>query len=258
MKRIIGALLAVVMAVGLFTVATGADSIEKTAKKTISIGSSYTLSIPAYDAGETLDVKIVMPKTGNLTLAYTHYAAEIAWNLFDENGHVKQTSKSSTSAGESTWTDGNWPYKYLWNNLDNGMFVTKWNSISEKAIGDVTYKLDKGTYYFRFSRTNEGISDLKLKITAKDLDGKTIGGTTTSTEKAAKSVVLTVSLEKGKTLQLGTAVTPSDSTSAVTWTSSNTSVASVSKGTITAKAKGTATITCKVGDVSAKIKVKVT
>ncbi|MBE6700396.1 MAG: CHAP domain-containing protein [Ruminococcaceae bacterium] len=58
-----------------------------------------------------------------------------------------------------------------------------------------------------------------------------------------------VTLEVGATESLTATVKPSNATNkAVTWTSSNTSVASVSNGVITAKAAGTATITVKTAD----------
>ena len=72
-------------------------------------------------------------------------------------------------------------------------------------------------------------------------------------------VVTSISLSKssatiavGSTLQLTYSVTPSDATNqAVTWTSSNTAVATVSSGgLVTAKARGTATITATTTDGS--------
>lgn len=53
-----------------------------------------------------------------------------------------------------------------------------------------------------------------------------------------------VSLETGKTQQLSTVLTPSSAYTEITWTSSNSSIASVDeKGSVTANAAGTATIT---------------
>lgn len=61
---------------------------------------------------------------------------------------------------------------------------------------------------------------------------------------------------KGKTYALKATVTGTNKT--VSWSSSNASVASVDKnGKVTAKTKGTATITAKVDDVSASCKVTV-
>ncbi|MDO5425335.1 MAG: GDSL-type esterase/lipase family protein [Eubacteriales bacterium] len=67
-----------------------------------------------------------------------------------------------------------------------------------------------------------------------------------------------VSLKKGETFQLKTTLSPVTSIQKVTYKSSDTSVASVSsKGKITAKKKGTATITVKAGKKSVKVKVTV-
>ena len=65
-----------------------------------------------------------------------------------------------------------------------------------------------------------------------------------------------LTLTKGKTYTLKTTVTGTNKT--VSWSSSNSSVASVDKnGKVTAKTKGTATITAKVDGVSASCKVTV-
>ncbi len=65
---------------------------------------------------------------------------------------------------------------------------------------------------------------------------------------------ISASIEKGKTLQLKATVTPDNATNkAVTWTSSNTKIATVSStGKVTAKAAGTVTITCTAKDGSGK------
>lgn len=61
-----------------------------------------------------------------------------------------------------------------------------------------------------------------------------------------------ITLEKDKTHQLTATITPSNATDkSVTWSSSNTTVATVSSsGLVTAKSPGTATITCKANDGS--------
>lgn len=68
-----------------------------------------------------------------------------------------------------------------------------------------------------------------------------------------------VTLKKGKTFKLKAEIYPSDATiKDVTWSSSNKSIATVSKsGKITAKKKGTVTITCKTKNGGYKIKCKV-
>ena len=67
-----------------------------------------------------------------------------------------------------------------------------------------------------------------------------------------------LSLTKGNTATLTATVTPSGSSDSVTWTSSNTSVATVSDGVVTAVGNGSATITAKAGSKSATCSVTVT
>ena len=60
-----------------------------------------------------------------------------------------------------------------------------------------------------------------------------------------------LTLVKGNSATLSATVSPSNATNRnVTWSSSNTSVATVSSGVVTAKAAGTATITCTAADGS--------
>lgn len=67
-----------------------------------------------------------------------------------------------------------------------------------------------------------------------------------------------VTLTEGETIKLNATVSPENATDkTVTWTSSNTSVAIVNDGIVTAVSPGTATITAKVGDYTAKCIVNV-
>ena len=79
---------------------------------------------------------------------------------------------------------------------------------------------------------------------------------TTPVKPSVKLNRTSLTLTKGKTYTLKTTVTGTNK--AVTWSSSNSKVASVDKnGKVTAKTKGTATITAKVDGVSASCKVTV-
>ena len=79
---------------------------------------------------------------------------------------------------------------------------------------------------------------------------------TTLVKPSVKLDKTNLTLTKGKTYTLKTTVTGTNK--AVSWSSSNSSVASVDKnGKVTAKTKGTATITAKVDGVSASCKVTV-
>ena len=69
----------------------------------------------------------------------------------------------------------------------------------------------------------------------------------------------TVSLKVKKKLSLTATVAPVTSKQKVTYSTSNKSIATVNaKGVITAKKKGTVTITVKSGKKKVKVKVKVT
>ena len=67
-----------------------------------------------------------------------------------------------------------------------------------------------------------------------------------------------LNMKKGENATLTATVTPNDSTDSVTWTSSNTAVATVSNGMVTAVGNGSATITAKAGSKSAICSVTVT
>ena len=67
-----------------------------------------------------------------------------------------------------------------------------------------------------------------------------------------------LSLNKGNTATLTATVTPNDSSDSVVWSSSNTSVVTVSNGVVTAVGNGSATITAKAGSKSATCSVTVT
>ena len=86
--------------------------------------------------------------------------------------------------------------------------------------------------------------------------GKTVSSAVTVKQLATGISVspTTANVDVGKTTQLSATVTPSNtSNKGVTWTSSNTGVATVSSsGLVTAKAVGTATITVKTSDGSNK------
>lgn len=250
MKKRISMILAMVTLFSLFMFSTGAEGIEKTAKTELKIGKSYNLSIPIKD--EAKDYKIIMPKTGNLKLKYTNYTQEMAWNLFDSIGAEVPATNYNASAGtinRSTYNNSTY-YSGYYNSLTGNIYYTNWNDVSEKGVGEVTYKIEKGTYYLRITRNNVGIGDLKLSLSAKDLDGNTIKSTTSTVTSAS----LSITLSEGETIQLGTVLTPTDVKETVSWKSSKSSVASVSSnGKVTAKEKGKTTITMKVDSISLKI-----
>ena len=96
---------------------------------------------------------------------------------------------------------------------------------------------------------------LSLAVTALALAAyENKGGNPNEGEKTVASVTLnhaTASLAVGDTLRLTATVAPDSATNkAVTWASSNTTVATVSSGLVTAKAEGSANITVTTQDGS--------
>ncbi len=110
-----------------------------------------------------------------------------------------------------------------------------WNSTTQKITGDYNFDLTKGTYYVCFAQSwRECTGNYEFSV---------------SSDVAVTGIKLnktSLSLEKGETATISATITPSNATDKkVTWTTSNSSVASVNNGKITAKAVGTARITAK-------------
>ena len=103
----------------------------------------------------------------------------------------------------------------------------------------------------------------KAKVTITLASGKKQVINVTVQKTAVKTTKITgiaskATLKKGKKLTLKPVISPITSLQKVTYTTSNKKVATVTaKGVITAKKKGTATITVKSGSKSKKIKIKV-
>lgn len=140
-----------------------------------------------------------------------------------------------------------------------------------KATMTPSYTTDSVTW--KSSNTSVATVSSAGKVTGKATGTATITATTTSGKTATCKVTITnipatkvtlssssVTLAVGNTKALTASLTPTNSTDSVKWTSSNTSVATVnSSGKITAKGKGTATITAMAtSGETAKCTVKVT
>ena len=117
-------------------------------------------------------------------------------------------------------------------------------AIGDETTAELSYKVTKGTYYLRLFKNKSDTGTISMTATYPQ-----------GSSNEGKISCLSLDLKKGGTLQLG-AVMAVDGN--VTWTSSKTSVASVSStGKVTAKGTGTAVITAKSGKNSVKVQIKV-
>ena len=128
-------------------------------------------------------------------------------------------------------------------------------SVSKKEI---TSNLLKRYVRFRFTKKNSLTAPTAFSVSIQEIEimgaqngeNQTPGDTTISLNKTS------LTLEVGQEETLTATVTPSGT--AVTWTSSDNTVASVDNGKVTAKKAGTATITATAGGKSATATVTVT
>ena len=154
--------------------------------------------------------------------------------------------------------------------VDGGVKIS-WNKVNGAEKYRVYYKSRKGwtrladttSTSYTDSKVSSGkaytytvrcINSSANKFTSGyDAKGVTV---TTPVKPSVKLDRTSLTLTKGKTYTLKTTVTGTNK--AISWSSSNSSVASVDKnGKVTAKTKGNATITAKVDGVSASCKVTV-
>lgn len=107
---------------------------------------------------------------------------------------------------------------------------------------EMAITLNKGTYYFAFYRAYKGAEYSFITEYAPSIN--------------YPSIQLTLSMNKGDSLKLGTVIEPKKAASKLKWTSSDKSVAGVSsKGTVKAKKIGTATVTASCNGSKIRIKI---
>lgn len=154
---------------------------------------------------------------------------------------LSKSTASLTVGGSTTLTATVSPttasQTVTWTSSNTGVATVSSGKITAKSVGTVT-------------------------ITAKSADGK-VSATckVTVTYADAASIALsktTLNLTKGNTSTLTATVYPTTANQNVTWSSSNTSVATVSSGKITAVSAGSATITAKSADGKASKTCQVT
>ena len=221
-KKLTAILLSAVMLVCCFAVQAGAASVFDTAKA-INSGKKYTKELKY---NECADYKITANKSGKLVLKLTADIYRVEINVCDSDGAKLDPEEYKSASG------------YSWYNK------MEWDSSTEIASATYTYDIKKGTYYIRLISLGE---KGKLNVTATFPSSET--------DSSSKISCITIPMKVGGTMQLST----DGGDKGITWSSSKSSVATVSSaGKVTAKKAGTTVITAKSGSGTAKIQIKVT
>ena len=227
-KKIMSVVLAAVMVIGALAVSVSADSIYDTAED-LSSGEKQSFTLPSY--GWYQDYKVKLSKKGTLTINITASIRAARLYLYDADGNTINCNDYDFTAGKGTaYSD------YL---------GCAWNSTTENFKCTVKYELTKGTYYIRLMNSwSGGTGKTTFTATYGSDDDSSIG----------KISYLTLEMEVGDTIRLGTVTEPADAD--VKWSSSKSSIATVSaSGKVTAKKEGSAIITAKSGSSVKKIKI---
>lgn len=234
-KKIAAVMLSLVMIVCMFSVSAGAAGSVYANAKLLQKGKTVTAQLKK--SGNTADYYIKSNKSGSLKITINVSMSLFGFYVYDLDGKQLKASSKSIKSG----------------NLETGYYYRCTAGSGNKFKGTFTYKIDKGTYYIRVERypfgNSYGSGDVSVKATFPS------SSSSSSSSSSGKVKAVTVPMRVGGTMQLATEKTGSGK---ITWSSSNTSVATVSStGKVTAKKNGTVTITAKIGSSKASVKIKV-
>ena len=189
----------------------------------ISLGTTYKGQVAANDQKDFYQFN--MSKAGRINISATSKTKLVRYYIYDSDGNQK------------------------WNKTPT------WKSTKEQSVLSELVELSAGTYYYAVERTS-AYTYPTAPYTGNYSFKLTFNVPVTGVKLNKTSQNITV----GKTASLKATVSPSNaSNKSVTWKSSNTSVATVSSsGVVTAKKKGTATITVTTADGKKTATCKVT
>ncbi len=193
---------------------------------------TYTTSLGALGEETVYKFKVSESGTMKINLKQSNIEDSQLTATLYKGSEDNMVEPSSVKATDSDGFENKNSYVYVYNFDDNS--------------GTISYKVTKGTYYFKVAQVRGEKDGVKPEITVK----ATLPG---GDADEGKISCLSLTLSKGSSVQLGAVMAVNGN---VKWTSSKSSVVSVSsKGKITAKAKGSAVITAKSGTNSTKIKI---
>ena len=179
-----------------------------------------TITIKTSDGGYTATCKVTVS------------SAKVSVTGVSMNNTSLSLMEGKTATLSATVSPSNATDKTVtWSSSNNSVAsVSSTGVVTAKAAGSATIT----------AKTNDGSKTASCSII---VTAATIAVTGVSLDKTSHS------LSSGWTFYLHETITPSNATDkSVTWSSSNTSVATVNSGTVTAKSRGTAIITVKTND----------
>lgn len=247
-----------------FTVVSGGSSTVSvsnvslnTGSLTLEKGSSSTLTATVSPSNATnknvnwsTSNSSVATVSGGKVTAVGAGTATITCTAADGSGKkatctVKVTEKSSGTS-ENTWV-----YKIVasWGVNMRSNAGTSYGIVTTLHVGDtmtVTKKASANGYTWGYGKSSTGYTGWIVV----DNDWSQLISSSSTVPVTGLSLTLDeVSIREGETVVLTALIQPSNATNKnVTWSSSNSSVASVSGGTVKGLKGGTATITCKTAD----------
>jgi len=232
-KKIAAVMLSLVVIVCMFSV--GADAAGSVYSNANEIRNGKTVTAKLKQAGKTADYYIKSNKSGKLKITVNVNLSVFGFYVYDVNGNKLKAESKSIKSGK----------------IDNGKYY-HCEAGSNGFKGTFSFSVESGKYYIRVERFplvgSYGAGDVSLKAT--------FPSSSSSSSSSGTVKAVTVPLKVGYTMQLATEI--SGSKKNLKWSSSNTSIASVSSnGLVKAKKKGTVIITAKIGSSKASVKIKI-
>ena len=260
-KKLMSTILALVMVLGL-SGTLGFQHVDATENS----GFTFLPDKTEVKRGDIVTYSIDLAKNAKIAgitaqFTFDPDVLEAVGDGVDAKGYVKNAVKKGT-VSEGTFgdfyvnTDGRIGIVAILNDNDKDKLadgnVAKISfKVKDTAKGDIGLKVKN----LEFCDVNsEDIPTSEISVT-KDNDAQikvVVPATGITVDKTATTIV------KGATDKLTATLVPADANGTITWSTSDSSVATVSSdGTVTAVKNGTATVTAKCGDLSAQTKVTV-
>lgn len=219
--RVVSMLLALLMAVGCVHLSS------------IQVKASMASEAMDFQIGDTLQGSIVDGgQTDYYRFTLNSRQRIVIRGLYPDDGHDGDDKIFICDEKGYYLAEVNGYYKPFW----------KYNAVTDSYILNLPITLNKGTYYIGIYRDNSG-SEYSFT-------------TEYSPSTRYPSMQLSITMNRGDSLKLGTVITPEKAASKLKWKSSDKSVASVSaNGTVKAKKAGVVTVTASCNGSKIKIKI---